>query len=76
VRGVTTEQRRTLRIIAGLTLLHDTSPAISELARVLQVSKPAAFYRLHWLASALRGCSRCWPSRPLVKSFCRGSAAG
>jgi Mn-dependent DtxR family transcriptional regulator len=49
VRGVTESQRRTLRIIAGLTLLRDGSPAISELAKVLQVSKPAAFYRLHWL---------------------------
>jgi Mn-dependent DtxR family transcriptional regulator len=65
VRGVTTEQRRTLRIIAGLTLLHDTSPAISELARVLRVSKPAAFYRLHWLEKKGLWCRA---SRTLTES--------
>lgn len=49
LRGVTNEQRRTIQTLACLTLLHGRSPALGELAEVLGVSKPAAFYRLHWL---------------------------
>jgi len=49
-RCVTENQRRTLGAIACLTLLHGRSPTLSELGRVLRVTKQAADYRLHWLA--------------------------
>lgn len=49
VRAVTDEQRGTIQTLACLTLLHGHGPTLGELAEVLGVSKPAAFYRLHWL---------------------------
>lgn len=39
-----------LGAITCLTLLHGRPPTLGELAEVLSVSKPAVFYRLHWLA--------------------------
>jgi DNA-binding MarR family transcriptional regulator len=48
-RRVTETQRQALSALACLQLLRGRAPTLGELAEVLQVSKPAAFYRLHWL---------------------------
>jgi Mn-dependent DtxR family transcriptional regulator len=49
VRGVTEEQQRAIQVIACLTLLHGRPPTLTEIAEVLEVTKEAVFYRLHWL---------------------------
>jgi Mn-dependent DtxR family transcriptional regulator len=54
---VTREQRRSLQIIAGLTLIHGQAPALGELAAALHISKPSAFERLHWMAKKGLYCS-------------------
>jgi Mn-dependent DtxR family transcriptional regulator len=46
---VTETQKRTLGVIACLTLLQGRVPTLRELAEVLHCSKPAVFDRLHWL---------------------------
>jgi Mn-dependent DtxR family transcriptional regulator len=46
---VTETQKRALSAIACLTLLRGRVPTLGELAEVLQISKPAACDRLHWL---------------------------
>lgn len=56
VRGVTSEQRRTLRIVTALTLLEGRSPSLSEIAAQLRISKDSAFDRLHWLAKKNLWC--------------------
>jgi len=56
-RRVTREQRRTLHIVAGLTLLHGHAPGLGELAAALHISKPSAFERLHWMAKKGLYCS-------------------
>lgn len=57
-RRVTQEQRRTLAIVAGLTLIHGHAPDLGELAQALAISKPSAFERLHWMAKKGLYCSR------------------
>ena len=66
VRGVTTEQRRTLRIVTALTLLREgRSPSLREIAAELRISKDSAFDRLHWLAKKNLWCQS---SRALTPS--------
>lgn len=49
MRDLAPEQRRTLTIVACLTLLHGRAPTLREIAKGLGCSKPAAHYRLHYL---------------------------
>lgn len=57
-RGITTEQRRTLRIVTGLTLLQGRTPSLGDIADALHIRKPTAHERLYWLEKKGLWCSR------------------
>lgn len=49
MRELSSEQRRTLTVIACLTVLHGRVPTLRQIAEALGCSRQAAHYRLHYL---------------------------
>ncbi|HEY6056213.1 MAG TPA: hypothetical protein VIU86_19945 [Gaiellaceae bacterium] len=60
MRDLSSEQRRTLTVVACLTVLHGRAPTLRQIAAVLGCSRPAAHYRLHYLEKKGLWHSRSW----------------
>lgn len=60
MRDLSPEQRRTLTVVACLTLLHERMPTLQEIARALGCSRPAVHYRLFYLEKKGLWSAKSW----------------